>query len=142
MTPERVTAILEAYGASPARWPEAERDAMLALMSEQPDLFAKAQAGEAALDALLEESVAQPSDLLEARLMRSLPRPAPVSRGWSWRAPAAMAAAVLLAVSIGFGSGLVGAPVSDPQGIEDLYADAYYSYGMDWSSYYSEGSDG
>lgn len=133
MTPERVSAIIEAYGASPARWPAAERDDALALIAEQPERFATAQAAEAELDALLGSGSMQPSDLLERRIMRALPEPR--STGWNWRAPAAAAAAVLLAVSVGVGSGVF-TPVEEPS-IEELYADALYSYGMDWTSLYS-----
>ncbi len=136
MTPDRAQAILEAYGASPARWPEAEREALLALTVEQPDLLADALAQEAELDTLLGTGDLTGSDLLERRVMQRFP--APASSGWSWRAPAAAAAAVLLAVSVSVGSGVFLTSPADEPDIEQIYADALYSYGMDWTSWYPE----
>lgn len=145
ITVDRALEILEAYGASPTRWPEAERAAMLDFMAREPEVFDKAQAEEAALDALLGSGHVQPSDMLERRIMRRLPstggRTVRGGAGWSWRAPAAAAAAVLLAVSVGVGGGFFGS-VSEEPDLETLYADALDSYGYDWSDWYGPESDG
>lgn len=139
MTEERARTILEAYGASPSRWPEIERDALLAFLADQPELLANAQAEAAALDALLGQGQAQPSDLLERRILRSLSAGRAAGNharsGWAWRAPAAAAAAVLLAVSVSVGGGLFPGTSNEPD-LEEIYADALDSYGADWSDWY------
>lgn len=53
MTPERVKTIIDAYGASPHRWPIAERSAALALVGSTPSLATYQQQAEA-LDGALE----------------------------------------------------------------------------------------
>ncbi len=50
---ERAIAILDAYGASPARWPKAERDAMQMLLMRSPQLRAHRDAA-ASLDSSLD----------------------------------------------------------------------------------------
>lgn len=50
---ERAAALLDAYGALPERWPEAEREAMLALLAESHELRAKRDTA-ASLDSLLD----------------------------------------------------------------------------------------
>ena len=50
---ERAVALLDAYGALPERWPEAEREAMLALLAKSPELRAQRDAA-AGLDSLLD----------------------------------------------------------------------------------------
>ena len=53
MTIDRLQTILDAYGASPARWPEAEREAALALIAQSAEARAAvSQAG--ALDATID----------------------------------------------------------------------------------------
>lgn len=51
-SPDRVLELIAAFGADPARWPSAERDAALALIALRPELAA-AQSEAAALDQLL-----------------------------------------------------------------------------------------
>jgi hypothetical protein len=53
MTIDRLQTILEAYGASPARWPEAEREAALALIAQSAQARA-AVAAASALDASID----------------------------------------------------------------------------------------
>jgi hypothetical protein len=107
----RFAALLDAYGADPARWPEDERAAALALLAESADARAR-QHDAATLDAALDAAPpAQPSDLLLARVLAAAPgapapraaMPAPRRRraGVVWRyaavaAPLAAAAAVAL----------------------------------------------
>jgi hypothetical protein len=50
MTPERLARILEAYGADPSRWPVAERDFALALLSRDESLARQAFALDRRLD--------------------------------------------------------------------------------------------
>ena len=63
MTIERLRQILDAFGADPARWPKAEREAVLALLATSPE--AQCLRDEARrLDALLNEA----SEAIELRL--------------------------------------------------------------------------
>lgn len=74
ITLERFSAIVEAYGASPARWPAAERgaaEALAASSAEARSLLAAAGALDAALAAAPVET---PSAALAARLMAARPR--------------------------------------------------------------------
>lgn len=126
MTEERFFQILEAYGADPARWPEAERDQAQAWADANPDAVAEAVRAEAALDALLGEPEAVPSDLLERRIMKRFPSPAAAPR---WQIPVAAAAALLVGAFIGFASGALTAA---PSVETTLYADAYAGLDEDW----------
>lgn len=107
----RFEVLLDAYGADPERWPEAERAAALALLQRDPDARAmRAQA--ARIDALLglAEPV-EPSPALVARILAAAPAPAGAKRrplsflrpraAHAWRyvaaaAPLAAAAALTL----------------------------------------------
>ena len=69
MTLERFTAIVEAYGARPERWPEAERAAALGLLERSPEAVAVRTAA-ARLDGFLDRvPAAAPSDALVARVL-------------------------------------------------------------------------
>jgi hypothetical protein len=72
---ERLREIVDAWGASPSRWPEAERGPAEALLARSVD--ARRLVDEAArLDALLDAApVEAPSGALIARLMAARPRP-------------------------------------------------------------------
>lgn len=133
MTQERFLEILEAYGADPARWPEAEREAAQAYADAHPDLVAQAIETERQLDALLGPAEAQVSPLLEARILRHAPKPRPAVFE-NWHLTGAVAAAVLLAVTIGFGSNLVG---SEPE--DELYFyDDFAGLEDDWTDWLGE----
>ncbi|ESQ81265.1 hypothetical protein [Asticcacaulis sp. YBE204] len=74
MTSDRFEAIIEAYGATPSRWPEAERDAARAFMQREPQIARALMAEARGIDALLGSLAApEPSDALQwevlARLM-------------------------------------------------------------------------
>lgn len=75
MTMERVAALIDAFGASPERWPEAERQQALALLAQSAsarELLHQARE----LDLLLDAApVAPPSRALEDRIMAARPRP-------------------------------------------------------------------
>lgn len=127
MNRERFLEILEAYGARADRWPEAERDAAIAFADAHAELVADALAVEAELDALLGEPEIPPSDMLEARIMKSLPKPQPTLH--RWRGAVAIAAAVMLVVSISLGSGMIG---STGYVEDDLYYDDFAGLEDDW----------
>jgi hypothetical protein len=74
MTLERLARILEAYGADPARWPHAERDAARSLLDRSADARALRDAA-AALDGLLDRAAtAEPSPALAGRILARAPR--------------------------------------------------------------------
>jgi hypothetical protein len=79
MTVERLVALLEAYGARPERWPEAERAAAAALLEQSAEARAHRDAA-AALDAVLARATtAEPSADLAARIFAGAPRARVVS---------------------------------------------------------------
>lgn len=131
MTQARVLEILRAYGANPARWPEAEREDVQACLDLHPELLAEIDV-ETELDALLTMPDPEPSELLQHRILRAVPEP--VSQ-WGWRAPVAAGIALVLGVTIGFAGGYV-APAE--QDVETIYADAYDSLGEDWVDWLGE----
>ena len=132
MKQERFFDIIAAYGANPARWPEAEQDAVLAFIEAHPDLAGEALADAAALDALMEPDAVMPSDLLQRRILKAFPgAPAPVVARPQWQVPVAAAAALVLGVFIGFASGALTVPASDMT--EDtIFADAFNGLDQDW----------
>lgn len=77
---ERAKDILDAYGAIPDRWPEAEREAMLMLLTQSTDLRAQRNTA-ASLDSLLDLWDAQPQ-LHPFSLPKSLPPQASPERQW------------------------------------------------------------
>jgi hypothetical protein len=90
MTLDRFAALLDAYGADPARWPDAERAGAQALLDRSAEACARRDAA-AALDALLDRAAAaQPSSALAARILAQAPRAA--------RAVVGLAAAASLAI--------------------------------------------
>jgi hypothetical protein len=96
----RFAAIVEAYGAEPRRWPEAERDAALAFVatSEAAAILVEARG----LDALLDQSDAPAPVSLDFVRMAIAAAPKAHSR-LSWRPYAAMAACALLGLALGIG---------------------------------------
>ena len=127
MNEARLAAILEAYGADPRRWPEAEQAAALALLSRSAE--ARALKDEAAaLDTLLDVPQAPiPSPELKAAILAAAERPS--WRQWLadlwpigpvWQPASAFAAAIVLGIAIG-----VGAPeLVLPNGGEALITEA------------------
>ncbi len=66
--------LLDAFGAEPLRWPEAERDAALALLESSAEARAALEA-EARFDALLDEGPAlAPSPALARRILAATPQ--------------------------------------------------------------------
>ncbi|MDX2238497.1 MAG: hypothetical protein NW203_13120 [Hyphomonadaceae bacterium] len=130
MNTARAIEILEAYGADAARWPEAERDGVLAALAAGDGDVAAALAQARVLDAALACDASEPqrNDLLAARILRaapaapSLPRAAPL---------AALAACAALGVAIGFG----GARYAAPEGMAEAalaaaFADEAGGFGL------------
>jgi len=73
MNMDRLTELLEAYGADPARWPETERPAAQALLAATP-AAREMQREMAALDQMLgQPPTIQPDSGLQARILRQLP---------------------------------------------------------------------
>lgn len=119
MTLERLAEIVEAYGASPQRWPATERRAAEALALSAPALLEDARRLDAVLDAA-PEGVA--SDVLVSRIMAARPRPVPAKAGrvvggrnrlgalvqaiWPYGSPAFPAGALAASVALGIGLGL------------------------------------
>lgn len=100
MKAERFKAIVEAYGANPKRWPEAERARAqaFAALPEAVALLAEARR----LDAMLDGSdEAAPVNLVFVRgAVASAPTP---QAALTWRPYAAMAACALLGLALGLG---------------------------------------
>ena len=101
---ERFERLVEAYGADPRRWPEAERAAAEAFLAGNAEARAR-MAAAAELDRLLALAPAiEPSDLLRQRVLRAAPTRSTIGPfGWlsgaGWAAAAA--AGVLVGVSLG-----------------------------------------
>lgn len=107
----RLAEILDAYGADDRRWPRAEREAALALLSRSPDARALRDQA-AALDTLLDvPAPPAPSPELKAAILAAARRPE--WRQWlaefwplgpAWQPASALAAAVVLGVAVGIGA--------------------------------------
>jgi hypothetical protein len=102
MTLERFTAMVDAYGATPERWPEAERAGALALLAQSSDARTLRDAA-AALDTMLDRAPpATPDAELERRVLARTPRakvaPLRPRRRTGLVAAVALAAAASLAV--------------------------------------------
>ena len=96
MTTERFAALLDAYGADPARWPDAERAGARTLLERSAEARARRDAA-AALDVLLDRAeTAQPSPALAERILAQAPR---VARAKVVRLRARVAAVVGLAAA-------------------------------------------
>jgi len=115
MTLARFTALLDAYGAEPARWPERERAAALTLLARSPE--AHAQRDEAAvLDALLDRAPAPPPPpALAARILAAAPHVAAPRAGAPRRVRTPrVAAAAALAAAASLMLWVVREPVAPP----------------------------
>ncbi|HEV8547650.1 MAG TPA: hypothetical protein VGQ57_01460 [Polyangiaceae bacterium] len=112
---ERFRALLEAYGARPSLWPEAEREAALALRDGSSEAQALFDA-EAALDqhfAAVAEPVLAPDFL---RRLNEVPLRAPQKRAFfSLRGLWLPAVSWALAAVVGIGWGVSAAPVGEDE---------------------------
>ncbi len=131
MTMERLEALLEAYGAEPARWPDAERQAAEALVSRSQEVRLRIEEARR-LDLLLAEAPLEaPSAMLTARLLAARPRQlvaSPVSPAvrtsslgrllgllWPYGSPAFPAGAVLASLVLGIVTGVGVSSIVLPQ---------------------------
>ena len=101
---ERLVAVLAAYGADPARWPEADRRNLAAHLAEEGEAMAAAQA----LDRLLASAPkAAPGEDFVARVMARIDdgarEPAPRARrmGLGWGSAIPLAASLILGAYLG-----------------------------------------
>jgi len=138
ITDERVLELIAVYGAEPGGWPEAEREAATARMSEAPTLFAEALAEARAIDDLLAtETLPEPNQALSDAILASAPRPKLAPRplfsgftklifpqGVRWPAGAALASLLM---------GVVGGYSYASTGVGYDQADAafYTAFGID-----------
>jgi hypothetical protein len=101
MTLDRLGALLDACGARPERWPDAERPAALALLFASREARARRDAA-AALDAMLDRASAfAPSPELADRILAGAPRGVrPVSRPHRRRVQVAAALGFAAAASL------------------------------------------
>ncbi|MDP6705978.1 MAG: hypothetical protein QF893_06525 [Alphaproteobacteria bacterium] len=105
---ERLQELLDAYGAEPARWPVAEREAALTLLDASAEAR-RLSAAAARLDAALDEvSALRPSAALTGRILEARPR---AQGSWRaivfgamplWRPAAAFALALVLGLGLGW----------------------------------------
>ena len=116
MNIERFKALVDAYGASPARWPADERAAALSF-AETAAEARRLLHGEAALDRLLDAADTLPATrALEDRILAAFPqRPPRTSRRWlaalpeHWMPGAAIACSLALGLLVGAAlPGLIG----------------------------------
>ena len=111
----RFEQIIDAYGADPRRWPDAERQGAGALLAASEEAR-RIVAGAAALDALLDSAAGPvPSEVLAARVLRAAPKGSSlIGRvGWVSSAGWAAAAAAGLVVGLSLGNQVVTAWQAD-----------------------------
>ena len=108
----RLAEVLAAYGADPARWPAAERDRLMALVENEPEILAEAREIDQVLAGARSPAVPQgaPARLL-ARAAQQRPQPNVIHLDraragrppsiWSWGAAAALAASFGLGIFLG-----------------------------------------
>jgi len=105
MNIERFRTLVEAYGANPARWPEAERVAALLFAEQSPEARDALQEA-AAFDSLLDMAETQAATrALEDRILaRFAERPAERRTSWltlRWIPAAAVACSLALGLAVG-----------------------------------------
>ncbi|WP_273184187.1 hypothetical protein [Hyphomonas adhaerens] len=141
MTPtlsdERILDLIEAYGADPVAFPEAERDAAVRRMNEAPSLFAKALDEARRLDQFLDiVPETEVSASLRDSLLASAPKPARAARperglwrflpGWL---PAGAVASLVMGLMIGVNVSLP-ASVASAQTTDETDAVMYAALGF------------
>ncbi len=105
MDEARFRAILDAYGADPAHWPEAERADALNLAASYPELLVRARALDDAL--VLDKEGARADAALARRILNTAPTRAPRVAAARIVGPGlALAACALLGLALGYGAGL------------------------------------
>jgi hypothetical protein len=139
MTAERFRAIVDAYGADPARWPADERGAAQAWAAQHRAAADALLDGAAQLDAWLgEASVAAPAAALTRRIAASAPQPAPPRARLWWSGAAfvgaglAGCAAGAFAMSVALLAGSAPAPSVAPPDAASLTT-SFGGMPADWS---------
>ncbi len=134
MTPTRFQQLLDAYGAQPHRWPEAERAMAMHFLANRPATV-KQQRHAAQLDALLDlVQASEPSRGLRQSVLPAMGlgrRTFQETFSLFWRPMGALACSALLGLMLGAQSVW---PVMDTQesivGLEDEMI--VLAYGVDW----------
>lgn len=130
ITDERVLALIEAYGADPDMFPEAERAAAKSRMAEHPGRFADAVAAARDLDGILAglPDITTPASLRDA-LISSAPKTKP-ARASRWKLPVWIPAGALASLTVGLFAGM---SVAQPITTQDEQAEAavYAALGFD-----------
>lgn len=126
MTEDRLIELIEAWGAHPSAFPEAERAAARVMLAAQPARFAAVIAEARALDAALARlSEILPSAALTGRLVASVPRPKAATRGFRlpklapW-APASGVAALVAGLFMGVMAAPAASASSDTSEVESV----------------------
>ena len=126
----RVLALIETYGANPDMFPDAERSAARARLTDHPERFAAALEAARQMDALLGgmPEIVTPDSLRNA-LIASAPQVAP-ARKFSWKLPVWIPAGALASLTVGLFAGM---SVAQPATTQDEQAEAavYASLGFD-----------
>lgn len=122
MTPERFAAILDAYGAEPRRWPEAERPAALAHLHAAPDAVARLEAAADVDDLLGPSRLPAPSIALHRRVIASAQARRAWRRAGLWWSGLALAGAAAAGALTGTAAAAVFEPVLHIPG--DAHQDA------------------
>ncbi len=108
MDRKRFEQVLDAYGADPKRWPEAERAEADAFRAAHPDIADALVAQARTLDGLLDTArdPARDTSLLAARILKQAPV-APAARSNFLRPAIALAACAVFGIVLGFGGGML-----------------------------------
>ncbi|MEH6410533.1 MAG: hypothetical protein V7741_08410 [Hyphomonas sp.] len=140
MTDARLIALIEAWGADVNAFPEAERDAAAALLSEAPQRFAAHLMAAREMDVLLATvPEAVPSAALATALIDSAPRPRPQRRSWLAAIPRWPAVGALASLAIGLAIGLGTAqPVAGDAPEDAVDTLVYAALGFDTLTYAQE----
>lgn len=145
-----MTHLLKIYGANADKWPEALREDAANFIARNPHYIAK----EAALDAALDSyAVKSPSDLLSARILnaaKTTAQDAPIATADTphaandraplpWKRLGAVAAALLVALTIGIGTL---SPLGSETAVDDgIYLEAALDLGVEDVYRWVEGED-
>lgn len=129
----RFIEILQSYGASPARWPVSEREAMNAFAGK----FSDAQTllnEQAQLDAVLDLHIAPaPSEFLRARILGAAAKSAAIPKAANDRLPwRSVAAMLMIGIFTGLAAGQFASPAQTDTGAAEMLADNSYSDDYDW----------
>lgn len=141
MTEDRLIELIEAWGADPSGFPQADRTAAKALLAARPERFAAALSGAQALDAALARMPeVLPSAMLAEALIASAPQARPARGGFSLPKVAPWApASGFAALAAGLFMGVLAAPAASASGdAEDIEAVIAHALGYDPAAFTGE----